>query len=582
MPLINRMPPPLGSQPVDPCWTEEIHRVILLLEQLNGETERDFLAVGGSLMSFLSSSRLLHEEISGLNSMVTGMESQNACDALDSVRRYAEQLRRRSELSTSALVSLRSGAGRIRQGFSTFGNIATSFRVTAILARMEAARLSTTQQNLKSLADDVGECSSGIQGRAEQVLDAAGEFDARIASTLPAIARFDAIQRHELPALLTSVDADVAAFGSRIREAAETSASLARAQQALNQELSSITCSIQFHDITRQQIEHVIDALKKLLSDHSAGQIRAAAAALIFLQKSQLDHAAAAFDDSSGKIVRDLDAVAARVADMAADESVAGSGRSQQDSFWKEMRQRFDTLSNSVSELDSLECGTREVVADLRNTSETLRKAVEEVQAIEFQLGHISINAVISARHIGAEGDALKAIADSIRQVRTESASHTGDARLALESIREAIATLPMGAAPDRGAFSASVLRTQLSQSANNLEATQNAAAGEATKIVNLASALCAGIRKVRDGFTIGRRFAETMNRCRGSLEEVARKCGHELSGLPAQGPPETEAAVEERYTMRSERDIYHASLGLATAAGPAGAPQHEEEVEFF
>jgi len=233
-----------------------------------------------------------------------------------------------------------------------------SFRITAILARREAAHPATSQENLRNLADDVRSCSDGIRSCSDgirscagEVMEAAGAFDSRLGSTLPAVSRFGAIQEHELPALLSAVDAVVEAFQTRRRETARTSADLASSLDAVARDLGAVAGELQFHDITRQQIEHVVAALRQVMSDGAGKKITASGTALVRLQKAQLENAAAAFTGSTRGIDRDLASIAA--------------------------------IAETVTELESLEQGTEVMAGELRRTGEGLRAAVEEVQSIE-------------------------------------------------------------------------------------------------------------------------------------------------------------------------------------------------------
>jgi hypothetical protein len=556
----------------------EIGRVIAALEELNRTTEADFLSVGGKLMQFLSASKNLHADIAGLASLVSGDDAQRACGALDSVRRYAREMERRSEQSGRALSTLRAGADRIRRAFSTFGKIAVSFRITAILARMEAAWLTNSEQNLKNLADDVRSSSDSIGACADQVLDAAAEFDSRIASALPAVARFEAIRLRDLPRLLAEVDADVQVFQERRREAEKTSASLAVALEAVTRDLGALAGALQFHDITRQQLEHVVEALRELPRDNSERGLSSRAGAPIRLQKAQIESAATAFAASTRKVDRDLDAIAEQVAEMAgaAPGIAGGKGTGDDASFWVEIQHRFSGVAQAVSELESLEGGTLATVADLRRTTGGLDEVVDKVRAIERQLGHISINAVISASHIGPQGEALKVIADAIRDLRGESAERSGAAKEALASIGEAIVVLNASGSREAGENSGAALAADLNAGAASLRGASESAAGAAVKVARCADALCSDLKKARRDFTVGRTFAEAAERCCAALDGIAEEIdpgGGSVADMRA-----LSAKIEDRYTMQSERDVHRGAT-----AGPAAAAAHEqEEVEFF
>ena len=567
-----------------PPWTAEIDAVLADLKDLNRSTEEDFLAIGGKLMTFLSDSRQLHDGIVSLTGLGSGEQAELACDALGSVRLFVGDMLGRCENGGRTLLVLQAGADRIRRGFSSFGKIVLSFRMAAIAARIEVAHLASSQQNLENLADDVTSCSDGIRERVARILAVAADFDSRIAETLREVSSFEAIQMRELPSLLAAVDADVCLFQTRRQKTTEGSLKLAAELDSVARELGAVATSIQFHDITRQQIEHVIDALQAVIGKARKGPISSADASMVRLQKRQLESAAASFGRSTAKINRDLETITARVTEMAASGNrVDCSGDGEQDTFLDGMRRRFAAIARAVAELHSLELGTRTVVADLRETSRGLGSAVSELQSIEAQLGHISINAVVSACRIGARGNGLEVIAGVIRELKMESASRSTDAGDALGLIASAIVSLTGNQVPEASDDSAAVLLGNLASRVSDLQKAGATGIEAAARVGTLAENLRASLVAARDHFEIGQLFAATVDRCCKALDEVA-----------SQAPPapfSDGAAVEDmaadRYTMETERKVHR-----ALANGEANLPFDEEpeilsdaceeEVEFF
>jgi hypothetical protein len=575
------------SQPGPPAWAADVCEVIADLKKLNGATEAGFLAVGGKLIVFLSESRHLHAEIAGLTALVSGDQAQDACNSLLSVRRYVLEMQARSEEIGRAILILRSGAERIRRGFSTFGDIATSFRIAAILARIEVAHLATSQQNLQNLADDVLACSDSIGTRAEAVLEVALDFDSKIASTLREFARIEAIQREELPALLQSVDTDVDAFQIRQRESAAISSNLAAELNAVTKELGSVATSIQFHDITRQQVEHVIEALEGIPCEGSAASISASNAGLASLQKAHIQSAAAAFARSMGQVDSDLQGIAVRVGGMAdASKRIQGlqdghrRGASGIDSMQIQdgMQNQIAAIARAVQELDALAGRSRAIIEGLEGVRSDLAMAVHEVQSIESQLGRISINAVISANHIGAEGEALIAIARAIQELRIQSEERSHEARTALESMGAALHEFT-GIDVPASDNAAVTLLADLKTRVIELQLARSSGVKANAMVADLSARLCAEIQAARHQFDIGPLFAEIASRCCATLEAVA--------GQPQAAETFDSLAMEakhhERYTMQAERDV-HLAVAAPGASLEAQAlqPESGEDVEFF
>lgn len=561
-------------------WAREVRGVIGELEKLNRTTEAGFLSVGGNLMVFLTASRQLHSDIGGLTDLVSGEQAEQACSALVSVRRYVQETQQRSEDDARALADLQAAAGRIHSRFSTLGKIALSFHITAILARIETAHLARYREDLGNLADEVRSCSDAILSRANQVLEAVAALDSRIAFTLCEVSRLEATRRKELPCLLAAVEKDLEIFSARQKLAVNESSKLAADLNSVTKDLGAIATSIQFHDITRQQVEHVIEALAGLLRTTPQRALSSSGASLVQVQSAQLKSAAAAFGQSTQKIDSDLEAIAVRVEEMlSVSESILGLGHDEKTSFLSDMQHRFTAVLRTIGESQSLEHSTRTVIADLDGLSQRLRSSVTEVQAIEIQLSRISINAAISASHVGSPGDPLNVVAGAVQALQVECASRSRDAETDLDSIGEIIGCLASGDARDADTTSDATLTGELSTRMDNLRAASDSSAIAASAVAALAESLCKNLQEAREHAGIGDIFAETVTRSCDLLDAIAAQvqpsgCFH---------PTVIEDASQERYTMHTERDIHQAiangmtALPLAAASPPAG-----EEVEFF
>jgi hypothetical protein len=559
------------------AWTGQVQRVIADLEKLNRSTEAGFLAVGSNLMAFLTASRQLHSDIGALMALVSGEHAQHACDALVSVRGFVQEMQHRSHDSGCAFLALQAAANGIHRRFSTLGKIALSFQVTAVLARIETAHLALSQQDLGSLAAEVSSCGEAIQSRVDLVLETSAAFDSRVASTLQEASRLDAVQQKELPALLAEVDADLERFEARQRAAAEASSKLASDLDSVAQDLGEIATSLQFHDITRQQVEHVIEALTVLLKNAAGGALSPSSGAVTRVQIAQLKTAASAFAASTERIDHGLEDIAARVGDMAtASQSILGLDRSQQDSFLSDMQRRFEEVLRTVRESHALECAGSEITTELDALGQRLRSSVQEVQTIELQLSRISINAAISASHIGERGDPLNVVACAMQSLQNECASRSGGAETDLDSIGGAIGRLSAGA----GNAGDAMLLDDVDARLRALRSASASSVDAASAVAAAAANLCGNLRDARDHAGIGSSFGTAVDLCCDALDEVA---GQASPSWWRFGSPAIEEPAESRYTMQSERDIHDAvTRGLLPQPPAAPSAGDAEDVEFF
>lgn len=559
-------------------WVRDVESVIADLKALNSRTETGFVEVGGNLMGYLTASRQLHSDILGLTALVSGEHVQHACDALLLVRGYVQDIQCRSQDGGRSLQKLKAAAGRIQSGFSNLNKVALSFHITAVLARIETAHLSTSREDLQNLASQVLANGAGIQAGVEQVLEATAAFESRVVFTLAEILRMDALQNQELPALLAAVDADLELFSAHQREALQSSSRLASELDSVSRDLGAIATAIQFHDITRQQIEHVTQALAELLYDTPRGAVTPAGAVLARVQGAQLKSAAAAFARSSQEIDLDLKGIVARVGAMAAVSTGfirVGSGEGV--SFLTEMQRRFAAISDALGESQVLDRATRTIVADLNALSRRVRTPVAEVRTIEFQLTLISINAAISACQLGAKGEPLNVVAGAMRNLQSECASRSDDAEADLDSINEAILSLSASHSAYAGEDSHSTLLGQLEKRVEELHAAAEASTKAISAVAADAESLCGRLQAARDFAGMVPVFLDTVTRSLAALDSVATQAQSSWFFQSLAAVPGT----EEHYTMQVERDT-HRSIVEGTQPLKGTAEIDDDGAEFF
>ena len=171
------------------------------------------------------------------------------------------------EQSGQALEEVHDLSARIRLAFAGIGNTVSTFRTLCTLTRIETSRLGDTGGDFGDLAAEVRPLSESIQTSGEGVLEASSQLDQGVQAAIRSASELRVRQLKELPALIDGVIDGLKAFEERRQRAAESSARQAAEYEALCDAAGNVVRSVQFHDITRQQIEHVMEALRQLRSD---------------------------------------------------------------------------------------------------------------------------------------------------------------------------------------------------------------------------------------------------------------------------------------------------------------------------
>jgi methyl-accepting chemotaxis protein len=536
-------------------WRPETERIAADLEERSRSAERDFLAVGGRLMEFRASARRIAQNMAELMDLVAGGRGQDVPQTLSRLLGYVHEMDARFERNVRELAGVRHSAGRVQAAFCKRGADAQAFRTLCTLTRIETSRLGRTGAGFADLAEAVNPLSERLRSSAEGVVAAAERLSRRAQSSLESAEGLRGRQVRELRDLIAGVAEALKSFEERQRKASDASTRQAARYQAVCEAIDGVVQSIQFHDITRQQVEHIASALRQL-SRGPAARIRPA----LRLQRSQLISAADTFGSALDRMERDMDAIARSARAMAeAGERLAGGDGGDRESFFLHMEGRCTAILKIAALCGAEEKEVTDRAAGLEETVEEMRRSVDDMRGIELQIQRIATNAAISAAHLGGAGDALNVIAEAMQKLAGESNGETEAAAEALDAIGNAAKDIS-GAEGDAGPVLAELRARTL-----DLHSSSEASYSRVSESATLGAQLSAEIQATLGGLAAGHGFARAMRDAERELERI----GFEAAGPEKSGVGENVDEFASRYTMEREREVH---AGVSGAAAPAAA----------
>jgi hypothetical protein len=560
-------------------WEATVRRAIKELENLNRSTEHDFLAVGQKLMEFRSLARQIRSGTAAVTELISGDQGRNASQALSTMLEHSREMDARVERSGQALEQMRDLSRCNRTAFAGLPHTVAVFRTLCTLTRIETARLGGTGTDLGHLTAEVGPLSESIQAAGEGVLEASSGLDQDVQSALRSGADLQATQLKELPALIAGVTAGLKSFEDRRKLALESSDRQAVQYAAVSQAIDDLVGSIQFHDITRQQIEHVIEALRQLCSKGDGASLDSPgcdAGSVLTLQCMQLSEAARIFATSIERMEHDLDGIAGRsevrpeagrALPGMADGGISVDG---QGSFFLKMEGEFSAILSMLGSCAAAQGEMESTAFSLEEMIGQMRSSIAEIRATEIRIQRISTNASVQATHLGAPGVALNVIAEVMQRLALDSNRTTEEVAATLDAMSDA-ASRVSGRSPDPASGALSITShviAEMRRAVEELHASSESSFGRVNQIMELGARLAGDIGAVRSGFSAGAMFAATVQRVRGELEEIGSRLSKtSLRAAPAQ-------ALQHyggNYTMQAERDV-HQAVATGSALPPVPA----------
>ncbi|HTW65963.1 MAG TPA: hypothetical protein VME17_15160 [Bryobacteraceae bacterium] len=541
-------------------------RIIRDLEELNRSTEKDFLQVGEKLIEIRAAVQQISSQTEVWRETISGQAGHEVCRALEAMLEHSRGVDARIAQSGETLAGVLDLSSRLRQAFAGLPNTVAVFRTICTLTRIETTRLSSSGVDFGNLAEEVTPLSERIQSSGEGVLNTAKELDRGVQSAMRKGADLQASELKDLHAIAGRVLTSLNSFQEQRQRARDASANQAAQYAAVCEGIDDLVRSIQFHDITRQQVEHVINTLRQL-SLH--GDVRAT----LKLQESQLAEAARAFAASVTSIERDLAGIAVRLGEMAtASRELMGISSGSQESFFVNMEESLTSILEAAGACGKTQVEMQSLARELETLVHRMLESVGEIRGTEINIERIAINAMIRATQIGGSGNALNVVAEVMLRLAFDSNKNTEDVAQALESMLQAVDG--HGDAADRDELGdPQGIYDQMRTAIRELHASSESSGARGQEIAALGARLAEDVSAAGNNFAVGRVFEAAVGRARSALAGLGAQC------MPSRLERDTEATarqldqVAKTYTMQRQRDIHESVItGTALVAVRTGA----------
>ena len=407
------------------------------LVQLNQTTEKDFLAIGAKLHEFTIKSRDLSKMAGQVMELTSGSDLQTSIHGLGNLlgelEEHLNSLEQQFEESIETLKRYQDVVGRVESSSRDFRQMIINLNMLGFLTKVENSHLFSIDSGFTSLAEDVKKLADNIRNRSQEIIEQSARLASMIALALARVQESETKRRRQARQLMEITKDNHQALIKRQQQAADVARGLEGQAAAIAASVAEIVSGLQFNDITRQQLEHVAQALDGLreaigFSDHEASIVDKAGATLeiVGLQNAQAEHARRELYEAVEDVRRNLGAIGnATVAMLASLKMVSWSGDTDGRNFMAEINSGMDSIIAGLSDSNHEQSELSGTMNDVSNMVEQMAGFVEDIERLGVELQLIALNARIKAARIGNEGLTLDTISGSIYELSTNSRNDT-------------------------------------------------------------------------------------------------------------------------------------------------------------
>jgi methyl-accepting chemotaxis protein len=570
-------------------WPTLLEQVATELGEVARSTEDEFLAIGGKLQEFYQRGTgisAIAAEVVGevAGSMITDAMKQLA-RMLHEMEDYVDRASNDIELSTRTLREILVLLDQVAAPLSGFKKVNKVLRMLGISTKIESARLGQSAAGFDTLASDVGELSVQVNEKAAIVQRRKEELAAAIQRTLSEVLDAGAKQHGSVIGIVNRTRGSLDALVVINARCSSSIAEVSAMSDEVSRSIGEVVISMQAHDIVRQQIEHVDQALRELKQGVSSRLAGAGdVASICELQMAQLQHATLSLESAVGNIISGLRDIAHKGGTlMSRTSGMAGIANETGGSFFTEMNRDIGVVSEALVDSSRMNRTLGAAMGSVAETVGEITGFVGDIETIGEEIKLIALNAQIKSAYTGEEGAALGVLAEAIQRLSVDAIEHTGAVSEILQSIIEVTERLNEGGNShlDEKEQEIEKMVSTLSELVEVLRGVNGTVRSSLARMDEEVAQLSGEVEEATAGITVHHHVSRVLQQ---AIQELAVIVGEARRLAPDALQGAGLAALAERYTMQSERNI-HSSLFNPAPAGEAVASADDglgDNIELF
>ncbi|KJR40044.1 methyl-accepting chemotaxis sensory transducer [Candidatus Magnetoovum chiemensis] len=426
-------------------WIPLLNKLDHELNNLAKETENEFLSLGMSLQTFSISCQENSSQAVSIAQMIEDGSGFNVNSFKELFEKVYREIEQTAGIITDGLEGIESLLVNLKKilGLEGFLNkLSRSITIIGTLIRIETARVGNADFNVTTgMVDKLGKQilkgTKGIVASAKQAIDKVSSLSSGLS---PCISLCDT-ELHKSRIKVKSILEELDEMSKQAKWLCERIGG--RASQ-ITPEIGEVVSAIQYHDITRQQMEHIgetaeemVERINSLNSLEEKEKVRTLRWVLeaIKIQINQSKHVINETNKAASKItqhlsqVSDLSEAQAEDASLILEEEETGKNRIQM------IGVALDALASILQAIKNMTTDMMEAIREASENMVGMNEQVSNIESISENINLLALNAIIKVARTGVTGRGLGVLAEEISKISKKAKSHISEGSAAINEI---------------------------------------------------------------------------------------------------------------------------------------------------
>ncbi len=420
---------------------QHMQEVIDRLKEANANSEPNFVRLGSALQVFYNGAEEV-AEISKKAGKSLDLESSD-CAVVD-IRSLVMKAIERLRNASSGVFQSRDNVGTLISlmktldlGISNIKEIAWRLGIFGINISIQSTRSDNADKMFGDYSLEIKGFSRDISDRAELLTENIDDVRAilrGIGSELDSGAQ-------KLETMLSKAVFDAEEATTEIERlfhiSQERLSDIEQRSKEISQKVAEAVVAIQFNDITRQRIEHVIEALQDIDNIESFSEINV----LVRLQITQISGVLEDIHDARMKLSHSFDGLKKDIDSLAHGSEKSQGGQRTSNPFSR-LRALLQAVSRMLKDGERLGLRLSNALDDAVESSNQVAGHIKKVRSISDMLSLQALNAIIMSRQLGDAGLSLGILAKEVQELSKDSEGQVFQVVQALEGLADMVSTI--------------------------------------------------------------------------------------------------------------------------------------------
>ncbi|OPY01069.1 MAG: Methyl-accepting chemotaxis protein (MCP) signaling domain protein [Syntrophorhabdus sp. PtaB.Bin184] len=560
-------------------------------------TEEQFLFIGSRLNEVYREVEEISRQASSLVSMLDSSVMKGTIgrfrEILEKMDRHIGGSDRRFASGMTALNDVLTAVSHVGDPLANFRKIVKTLKILAISTKIESAQLKKMESDFINLAGDVEQLSALIHDKSAGIESHRRSLMSLAEATLARIVSINEKSRGYISEVLGNIGSSIALLEERHDLSLTAADSMLSRFNATSKQVGEVVMSMQFHDITRQQVEHIRDVLAAMegklgtapevmnASSHAAPyapELVAEAAIACELQKAQLSDAENKFVHAVDAIVENLRGVVKNVFRILDDiQKITGGTDLIASTFLSNIESGTTAVIGRLEDTGRAEGEFVDAMGELSSAVSTISGLVDDIEEIGEEIELIAVNARVKSAHTGVEGAPLGVIAEAIWHLSIDATSQKTTISELLRQVVVATQGLQAAVSRETGdeqSDSRGII-DELSGLLGELKSMNDGVIGLVKEIEGGSRSLSSLIEETIDSITVHRDLKREAAGLAVHFDEVIMAAREAVSREELEKARSLSLAyIESNYTMQRERVIHRS---IASNVIPFAGKDREE-----